>query len=133
MRIYKYLIIFALLGLGACGTGNSTNRKAKPVAESADERNRIAISLINRIRQLPGVVIRSGVPVFTRNASEVRQLGSIEPLYILDDYIVGNSFRSLNELVQSVDVKTIEAINGPETSFYGVRGANGVIKITTYK
>lgn len=117
----------------ACGSAGDTTRANPGNEETLEQKNRIAISLINRIRQLPGIVIRNGVPIFTRTASEVQSDFSVEPLYIVDDYIVGNSFRSVNELVPSVEVKKIEAITGPETSFYGARGGNGVIKITTYK
>jgi len=56
-----------------------------------------------------------------------------EPLYILDDYIVGQSFRSVNELVESVNVKKVEALSASEASLYGSRAASGIIKITTYK
>ena len=131
MKISHYILLAALSVFSACGTTQNTAGVANK--ELIKEKNQVTITLINRIRQLPGVVIRSGVPVFTRTASEVQDARSFEPLYIINDYIVGNSFRSVNDLVQSADVKEIEAITGPETSFYGARGGNGVIKITTYK
>ena len=77
--------------------------------------------------------MRAGVPVFTKMQTDLSGSRPIEPLYILDGYIVGNSFRAVNGLVSSVDVEKIEIFTGPEISFYGSRGGGGVIKITTYQ
>lgn len=132
MRLAIILGMFLALSLSACKSSKPGAKMSAITEESAEQRNRASITLLNRIRQLPGVVIRNGVPVFAKLASEINQGGAVEPLYIVDDYIVGNSFRSVNELVQGNDVKEIEALTGPDTSFYGSRGGNGVIMITTY-
>lgn len=58
--------------------------------------------------------------------------GSSEPLYVLNGYAVGNSFRGIDQLVDNVNVKKVEALTGSDASVYGARGANGVIVITTY-
>lgn len=132
MRLAIILGMCLALSLSACKSSKPGAKMSAITEESAEQRNRASITLLNRIRQLPGVVIRNGVPVFAKLASEINQGGAVEPLYIVDDYIVGNSFRSVNELVQGNDVKEIEALTGPDTSFYGSRGGNGVIMITTY-
>ena len=77
--------------------------------------------------------MRSGVPVFSKTQTDISGSFPIEPLYVLNGYIVGNSFRDINQLVQSIDVKEIEAITGAGTAEYGSRGGGGVIKITTYQ
>ncbi|NND61910.1 MAG: TonB-dependent receptor plug domain-containing protein [Flavobacteriaceae bacterium] len=133
MRLVTMFSLCLLMGLGSCSTTKPGAKQSAIETESPEQRNRAAISLLNRIRQLPGVIVRNGVPVFTKTSSESTQPGAVEPLYIIDDYIVGNSFRAADELVESINVKKIEALTGPDTSFYGSRGGNGVIKITTYQ
>ena len=127
---FFYIIVFLFL-LAACGGSQSVPGNVDSSTETIDQKNRVTISLLNRIRQLPGVIVRGGVPVFTKTQTDLSNL-PLEPLYILNGYIVGNSFRDVDLLVQSIDVKEIEAITGPETAEYGSRGGAGVIKITTY-
>jgi len=116
----------------ACKTTKDTNVKNDSLEETLREKNRNNLSLLTQIRQLPGIILRRGVPVFTKNQSSITSNGTAyEPLYVLNDYIVGNSFASVNQLVTNVNVKKIETLTGHEASFYGTRGANGVIKITT--
>ena len=122
-----------LVGLAACGTSKSTDSKDTSLSESLEKKNRATITLLDQIRRLPGVTLRNGVPVFNKNNNSLSSNGNAEPLYVLNDYIVGNSFRSIDQLVQNVNVDKIETFTGPEASFYGSRGANGVIKITTLK
>jgi TonB-dependent SusC/RagA subfamily outer membrane receptor len=86
---------------------------------------------LNRIRRLPGITLRSGVPVFTKSSAEINAGGSFEPLYVLNGYPVGNSFRDVDQLVDNVNVEKIEVMSAAESSFYGSRGSNGVILITT--
>ena len=93
----------------------------------------MSISLLNQINRLPGVTIQNGVPVFTKKASSIYQGASSEPLYVLDGYVVGNSFRSLNQLVKNVNVESIEVLSDSDASIYGSRGGKGVIVLTTYQ
>lgn len=99
--------------------------------ETLEEKNRSSISLLNRIRKLPGITLRGGVPMFLKNNNSVQS--NNEPLYILDDYTVGTSFKSVNGLVKNANVKKVEALSASDASFYGSRAASGVIKITTYQ
>lgn len=115
-----------------------TSTKIKDPQEQAldvelQERNRATISLLDRLRRIPGIIIRRNTPYILRATADSPNSASYEPLYILDDYPVGNSFRNVNQLIQNVDVKTIEVLTGSEASFYGSRAGAGVIKITTYK
>ncbi len=99
--------------------------------ETLDQKNRGTISLLNRIQKLPGISLRNRLPSLAKASNSL--LASGEPLYILDDYIVGNSFRSVSELVTSYNVKKVELLTGSDASFYGSRAGSGVIKITTYQ
>jgi TonB-dependent SusC/RagA subfamily outer membrane receptor len=133
MKINLFAAGIALLSIMACGPSKNTaggNRSAK---KTLDEKNKVSISLLNQIRRLPGIAIRNGVPVFTKNSTDISTGIPIEPLYVLDGYAIGNSFRDVDELVDNVNVQKIEALSDTEASFYGSRAANGVILITTYK
>ena len=125
-----FLVFFTL---AACGPSKIAEGGNSSVKRSLDEKNRVSISLLNQIRRLPGVTIRNGVPVFTKNSTDISVGVPLEPLYVLDGYPVGNSFRDVDELVDNVNVQKIEAVGDTEASFYGSRAANGVILITTYK
>ena len=133
MKLKHSLGLLLIVLITACGTSKSGSTEGASLNDSLDKKNRMTITLLDQIRRLPGVTLRSGVPVFNKNNNTLAAGGNSEPLYILDDYIVGNSFRSVNQLVQNVEVDKIEAITGPDASFYGSRGASGVIKITTTK
>lgn len=121
------------LALSACGASKSTEGPEVPLKESLDDKNRVTVSLLNQIRRLPGVAIRNGVPVFTKATNSFAPGGTNEPLYVLDEYIVGNSFREVNQLVDNVNVQEIEVLSDTDASYYGSRAANGVIKIYTKK
>lgn len=133
MKLKKLISILLLIAVWACGASKPTDGNETSLDQSLEKKNRLTITLLDQIRRLPGVSLRNGVPIFTKNNNSFAPNTTGEPLYVLDDYIVGKSFKSVNQLVQNVNVDTIEAINGPEASFYGSRGANGVIKITTIK
>ena len=132
--LYIFAVLFLLISCGSSRTvASDDDPPTSTETETLEQKNRVALTLLTRIRQIPGIIVRGGVPVFTKTQTDLSGTRPIEPLYILDGYIVGNSFRAVNGLVLSVDVEKIEAFTGPETSFYGSRGAGGVIKITTYQ
>lgn len=120
---------FMLISL-ACKSTVNKNPNDQSLEENLNEKNRISVSLLNRIRRLPGISLRNGVPIFGKANNSVESIS--EPLYILDDYIVGNSFRSVNGLIRSINVKKVEALSASDASIYGSRASNGVIKITSY-
>ncbi|TXD46665.1 TonB-dependent receptor plug domain-containing protein [Polaribacter sp. IC073] len=75
----------------------------------------------------------SGVQVFPNNTIIIRGtsslLGSSEPLFVLNNAVISkNNIESINPS----DIKSVRVLKGSEASLYGVRGAAGVIKITTY-
>lgn len=132
----KPWILILLCGwlLVGCGSSQSAGTTDDPPEEETlEQKNRVALTLLTRIRQHPGIMLRRGVPVLARTQTDLTGSVWLEPLYVLNGYIVGNSFRDLNILVQSVDVKEIEILTGPDTSIYGSRGGAGVILITTYQ
>ena len=132
MKTCLRFVSFFLLLLSVSCSSSKTSDYDKTKAKELTEKNDRNIPLIDRIRKLPGVTLRNGVPHFIRNSTQFFDRGT-EPLYVLNGTVIGNSFQSINQLVDSFNVKRIEAISGSETAEYGSRGGNGVIKITTYK
>ncbi|MEZ4810071.1 MAG: Plug domain-containing protein [Allomuricauda sp.] len=131
-RIFPLFILLAFLSLASCSSTKNTADK-QDLAQELTDKNRGNFTLLQRIRQLPGVVIRNGVPYFNKASNSITGQSAIEPLYVLDGYIVGNSFNSVNQLVDNFNVKSIEVLTGPEAATYGSRAASGVIKIKTYQ
>ncbi|MDX1331997.1 MAG: TonB-dependent receptor plug domain-containing protein [Robiginitalea sp.] len=131
----KKLFILGVIGMLTLSCGSS--KSASPaddenLEQSLDDQNAAVLPLVTRIQKLPGVTLRGGVPVFIRNSSSTSGRPPL-PLYVVDGLVIGNSFRAVENIVQPVDVKSIRAITGSEASYYGARGANGVIEITTKK
>ncbi|WP_396636005.1 TonB-dependent receptor plug domain-containing protein [Maribacter sp. R77961] len=126
------LMIITLLIFNSCGSSKSKNTTKSELEQELNEKNRGAVSLLTRVIQLPGIVRRNGRPVINKTANSILASATEEPLYILDSYIVGSSFSSVNQLVDSFNVKTIEILSDAAAAEYGARAANGVIKITTY-
>jgi TonB-dependent SusC/RagA subfamily outer membrane receptor len=128
---WKTIMVIASLMLAACGSSEGTASGDRSLRESLEEKNRISVSLLNQIRRIPGIALRNGVPVFTKATTDISVGIPIEPLYVLNGYPVGNSFSDVNQIVDNVNVQKIETMTDSEASFYGSRGANGVILITT--
>jgi len=126
--------------LYACGPAkNTSSADGASLDQSLQTKNRVTTTLLNRIRQMPGVIVRNGVPIINKASNSIynepTQIGasggSSEPLYVLNDYIIGNSFRDINQLIDNNNVKEIIVLTGSDASLYGSRGAKGVIKIIT--
>ena len=131
----KFRLLFLsvlILAIYSCGSTKTTETKSN-IQEENDARNRGQISLLTRIRQQPGIVLKNGVPVVNKASNTVSSFGNSEPLYVLNGQIIGNSFARIDQLIDNFNVKKIKVIAGPETSYYGTQGAKGVIEITTYQ
>lgn len=129
----KKLLILAVAGMLSVSCGSSKPASPaddKNLEQTLDDQNAAVLPLVTRIQKLPGVTLRGGVPVFIKNSTSTRGRPPL-PLYVVDGMVIGNSFRSVEAIVQPVDVKSIRALTGSDASFYGARGANGVIEITT--
>ena len=136
------LVLGLLVGVGCAQTQSSATRTQERGGAAADATSERPIksspSVITaaEIEQRPGATIAEilkgrvagvevmGNRVLIRGKSSI--MGSNEPLYVVDG--VPLMFApSMNPL----DIETIEVLKGSETALYGVRGANGVIVITT--
>jgi TonB-dependent SusC/RagA subfamily outer membrane receptor len=126
-----FILLLAGLCLGSCGSSKPGDGSAQNLERTLDDKNAAVLPLKTRIQRLPGVTLQAGVPVFIKNNNSTRGARPPEPLYVVDGQVIGNSYRTVESVVQPVDVDTIKALSGSEASFYGTQGANGVILITT--
>jgi TonB-dependent SusC/RagA subfamily outer membrane receptor len=132
----------ALALLAACHGGKGPAPAATPARENADQRSRTATdsdwkgSLPTRAEELfigrfPGVrvvAVPGGISVRIRGTTTIN--GDSAPLYVVDGmpYDAPNGLISINPS----DIAKIEVLKDiGSTSYYGVRGANGVVLITT--
>ncbi|MGB5666420.1 MAG: TonB-dependent receptor plug domain-containing protein [Maribacter sp.] len=132
MKKLSFFVFFlTALMISSCNSSKSTTVKKSELNKELNEKNKGNVSLLDRIRRKPGIVIRNGVPVINK-ASNSFSASNTEPLYVLNSYVVGSSFRSVNQLVDSFNVKDVKVLAGAEASEYGSRASNGVIIITTF-
>jgi len=127
----KIALFLGLLMAFSCGSNKNTSDGPSNLQAELDQKNRAAIPLLVQIRQKPGIVLKNGVPALQK-ANNTFSASAQEPLYLLNEQIIGNSFSQIDTLIENFMVKKIEIISGSDASFYGTRGANGIIKITTF-
>lgn len=138
----------AVLALAACRTSGETYPDPGPstpppavAAAPADEVTeedvkdvRVARAEELLIGRFPGVEVLplpgGGVSVRIRGATSLTL--STEPLYVIDGMPINTEPGGALKWLAPQDVHRIEVLKDPgSTAFYGVRGANGVILITT--
>ena len=76
--------------------------------------------------RIPGVNVTSDNKIAIRGYNTVN--GNTTPLFILNGTNIDQDFFGT---ISPSDIKSIKVLKGPETAVYGVRGANGVIIVTT--
>ncbi len=84
--------------------------------------------------RFPGVVVTrtpgGGIAVRIRGTTSIH--GSNEPLYVIDGFPVQSGPGGGLTGINPYDIESIQVLKDPaSTTMYGVRGANGVIVITT--
>lgn len=73
--------------------------------------------------KVPGVNI-SGGNISIRGNNTIN--GNSTPLFVLNGNVVN---QDLFSQIAPIDIKSVKVLKGPESSKYGVRGANGVIEV----
>jgi TonB-dependent SusC/RagA subfamily outer membrane receptor len=134
------LFAFVVLAAPACQRGDPpADAPAPDRAAAVAEAEELHAAPVRRAEELfegrfPGVrVLRTpdgGIAVRVRGATSI--MGSNEPLYVIDGLPVtpgrGGGLTGINP----ADIHRIEVLrDAASTAFYGVRGANGVVLITT--
>lgn len=89
-------------------------------------------NLADFLYRVPGVQITgpsSNPTVTIRGISSF--MSGITPLYVIDGQPVGTNYSSVNEMLNVRDIAHVQVLKDGDAAIYGVRGANGVIIITT--
>lgn len=135
----KYICLLCLV---ACIMACSSQPKPSESADSASafdppsaiEDPDVGVDLTTYLKSFAGVYVNgngSSATITIRGINSIS--GGSEPLMLLD----GQQFMSYSDLygaINTTQIKRIEVLKNPnEIGIYGVRGANGVIKITTKK
>jgi TonB-dependent SusC/RagA subfamily outer membrane receptor len=132
------LALFVLVGLAiGCASGHTSQAQtAQQPMVTADDISHSAGQPIEQILEakVPGIIVQRvsdgsiairirGVPSFYSGS---------EPLFVIDGVPVTPGPGGALNGVNPYDIDTIKVLKNPaETAMYGVRGANGVIIITT--
>lgn len=120
-------LLVLLLILSSCSTSQGPG-----LSPSDDESYNIAVDLTTRLKGYAGIRVLGNGPaakIFARGVNSIT--GSNQPLFILDGNQVPD-YPELYRMVNTSSIKRIEVLVRPEDiGIYGVRGANGVIKVTT--
>ena len=127
-----YLLIFTLIFL-SCEINKTTVSNSSNIYEARTLINKSGISLLNKIRTSPGIIIQGNdeenAKVYTRGINSINF--PKEVLFILDGFQVG-TFSQIVNILDPNDIKSIQVLkNGADLAIYGFRGSGGVILIKT--
>ena len=133
-RALKAVMIVPLSALLACASSNQSN---PPLTNQPGVGPQDGKTIENMLAaRFPGVTVTQveggALHIRIRGGSN-SFYGSSEPLYIVDDAPLDVGPQGLL-YINPYDIERIEVLKNPEdVGVYGVRGANGVIKITLKK
>jgi TonB-dependent SusC/RagA subfamily outer membrane receptor len=132
------LSVCVLIGLAA-GCSHATKRRDPPAepmvtAEDLEHRGEPIETVLQD--KVPGLLVTrtpdGGIAVQIRGPATF--YGNSDPLYVIDDVPIRPGPGGTLSGVNPHDVESIRVLKDPaDTGIYGVRGANGVIVITTKK
>jgi TonB-dependent SusC/RagA subfamily outer membrane receptor len=134
-RAFTAIVIVPLAASLACG-GHRTTEEPRPAApDSSSVANGEGGKSIENLfaGRFPGVTVASGPNggLSIRINGTASFYGNEEPLYILDDTPLPPNTGGV-VFVNPYDIQRIEVLKNPaDLAVYGVRGANGVVRITT--
>ncbi|MFZ1678017.1 MAG: TonB-dependent receptor plug domain-containing protein [Saprospiraceae bacterium] len=129
--IHFSYIAFALILIVACNSSRSTTSSGKTGSPDKMENLNPAVDLADHLRRIPGVqVTGSG----SSARATIRGMASFnsdsEPLYVINGTPINGGLATASSMISVVDIKSVRVLKTPsETSFYGIRGSNGVIVI----
>jgi len=120
--------------MNACHQGTSAKLDETPNETEVMEGESVLFSLTDRLRSLVGVNVKGeGRSAIIRIRSGGNSIvGDSEPLFIVDGQPIYGGISEVIDLITVQDIKRIRVLkSATEVSFYGARGANGVIEIET--
>ena len=127
-----YIFIFPLIFL-SCEINKTTVSNSSNIFDSRTLKNKSGISLLNKIRTSPGIIIQGNdeenARVYTRGINSINF--QKEVLFVLNGFQVG-TFSQIFNILDPNDIKSIRVLkNGADLAIYGFRGSGGVILIKT--
>lgn len=115
-------------GLVNIGYGSASKEKVSTSVNQVEVKEKEAVSYTNIFDYLksrvPGLDVKSDGTLRIRGVTSVNS--SVDPLILVD----GVEYRDISS-ISPADVKSVSVLKDASASIYGVRGANGVILITT--
>jgi TonB-dependent SusC/RagA subfamily outer membrane receptor len=132
------LLVSILAGaVGGCASSQARGQSAVEPQSKPEEQTEVdPIVKLLRARS-PGLMVTrtaSGDIAVQLVQGRTSFYGSSDPLYVLDDVPFRPGLNGALTGVNPYDIESIKALTRPEdVAIYGVRGANGVIVITTKK
>ena len=135
---WSRLLVVGLLFVVLAGCGSSRESRERDrtpdTVEAEDLEGRYIARVQEMLRgQVAGVEVRNtpgGMVIRIRGASSV--FGDSDPLFVIDGLAIEHGAEGALTGINPRDVDSIRVLkNASETAVYGVRGANGVILITT--
>ena len=137
------VLVILLSLIVSCNTTNDTvvlknkNTEVKKIDEDGNKKHvnseNVELTLINQLKKIGGVSVSgsgSDVVISIRGLSSINLRN--DSLFVLNDQIVDGGYAAIVNLIDPSEIKHIEVLkNASEISYYGSRGANGIIKITT--
>lgn len=131
---YFSFIVLSLVFVAACSSSKSTSgNAASGKNDSPDKVENLnpAVDLADHLRRIPGVQVTgsgSSARVSIRGMASMNS--DSEPLFVINGTPIGGGLSAANSTVSVADIKSVRVLKTPsETSFYGIRGSNGVIVI----
>ncbi|SFZ91631.1 TonB-dependent outer membrane receptor, SusC/RagA subfamily, signature region [Flaviramulus basaltis] len=134
MKNIASIVLFCIITLFSCKTQKTDDLVLRTAAQPSNEVmvTQAEISLADYLRRISGVVVKGSGDdsiVLVRSGGN-SILNSSEPLFLINGNAYNGDFRNLSNIISVADIKSIQVYkDASETSFYGVRGANGVINI----
>ena len=132
MKIFKALAITCLTAvLASCSSTKTTTTSATRISENQNLGN---VSLLDRLRQQSGLIIRgsdSSAQIFMRGVSSLNNPKQV--MFIVDGTQVGD-FSQASSTINPLEIERIRVLQNPQDlAQYGFMGAGGVVIITTKK
>ena len=149
MKHCKYPLLLFLFTVVACSTANaptitgeqqvnigsgSINAKHSTISMSQidmDVAQSASVTWKELLQQASGVVVQGqGGDMSIRIRGTKTLNGNQEPLFVVDNTPMGQGFDTI-DFIDPITVRSISILkDAASTSFYGARGANGVILVT---
>ena len=135
-------LAFVWLGLAGCGasggastsaTGRAHDTDSVDAEDTARTARRVEDILRGRIAGVRVIETPAGIAVRIRGAIESPYGGSgNSPLFVIDGLPLELGADGILDGLNPRDIQSIRVLkNASDTAFYGARGANGVVLITT--